>query len=261
MPRFDRLELESSSAGSPGPPETAASTGAEPRDEQFWLRQADADRRRGLYENALRYFSRALEHDKSLVAGWLGQVQMLVLLGEYPEADLWGKKALELFKNHADLLAARAQALCRKGDRSGAREAGDLSMAQSGQSAYRWVVRGELMVAARQDMDRYCFDKALQTDPDWLVPYEVAGIYTHYHQPSKAVVYVRKAAGLCPDNDAVWFRQAACEAELGFEAAARKSLHRCLELSPNHTDAQQMLARLERRGWSLGRTLRRLFGR
>ena len=37
----------------------------------------------------------------SLVAGWLGQVQMLVFLGEYPEAELWARKALELFHTTA----------------------------------------------------------------------------------------------------------------------------------------------------------------
>src|SRR5689334_12227259 len=86
------------------------------RDERHWLRLADADRRNGLFEGALRYYSRALELDKSLVTGWVGQVQMLVALGEYPEAELWSRKALELFKNNAELLAARAQALCRTGD-------------------------------------------------------------------------------------------------------------------------------------------------
>ena len=48
-----------------------------------------------------------------LVAGWVGQVQMLVQLQEYPEADLWSRKGLELFPNNGELLAGRAQAFCR----------------------------------------------------------------------------------------------------------------------------------------------------
>jgi tetratricopeptide (TPR) repeat protein len=264
MPRFDRLELESESATpTPGPGEAELGRPAAEavRDEQYWLRLADADRRQALYENALRYYSRALEQDKSLVAGWVGQVQMLVMLGENPEADLWAKKALELFKNHPDLLAGRAQALCRRGNKSEARAVCDGAMAQPGQSAYRWVVRGELMLATGQAMDRYCFDKATQPDTDWLVPFEVAAVYRHYDRPSKALLYARQAAALSPGTAAVWFRQAGCEFDLDLADAARRSLRRCLELSPHHAEAQQMLTKIEHRGWSPGRALRRLFRR
>jgi tetratricopeptide (TPR) repeat protein len=256
MPRFDRLEL-----GSPdGEPVPELAT-AEERDQHYWLRLADAERRQAMYENALRFYSRALEMDKTLVVGWLGQVQMLVLLGEYPEAELWARKALELFKNHADLLAARAQALCRKGNYSEARAIGDGAMAQPGQSAYRWLVRGEQMVATRQKFDRYCFDKAAQLDRDWLIPFETAGIYLYYDSPGKALVSARQAAVLDPGSAAVWFRQAACEFELEMNDAARRSLEQCLELCPHHIAAQQMVADIKNRGWSPGRMLRRLFRR
>jgi tetratricopeptide (TPR) repeat protein len=252
------LELESSA---PLPGDGAPVAGVEPRDGPFWLRQADADRRDALYEGALRYYSRALENDKSLVAGWVGQVQMLVFLGEYPEADLWARKALELFKNQPDLLAGRAQALCRRGNRSEARALCDGALAQPGQSAYRWLVRGEIMVAGKQPTDRYCFDKAGQVDPDWLVPFESAAVLLHYRRPSKAIIYARRAAERNPETAAVWFRQAECEAALDLTDAARRSLRRCLELSPHHTDAELSLRRLEQQGWSPLRAVRRLFRR
>src|SRR5262249_24557570 len=147
---------------------------AEPEgDEQAWLRKADAQRRCGHYDNALRYYSRSLELDKSIIAGWLGQVQMLVLLGEYPQAELWARKALELFKGQGDLMAARAQALNRIGDRKQAVELSDAALKQEGQSSYRWMVRGELLIPGRDDLDRHCFDKAVQLDGDWLVPLEI----------------------------------------------------------------------------------------
>jgi tetratricopeptide (TPR) repeat protein len=258
MPRFDRLELDSSG---PSTGDGVPGVGTAPRDAAYWLAQADADRRTAFYENALRYYSRALEADKSLVAAWTGQVQMLVFLGEYPEADLWARKALELFKNQPDLLAGRAHALCRRGNRSEARAVCDGAMAQPGESAYRWLVRGEILVAARQSTDRYCFDKAGLVDPDWLVPFETAAVLLHHGQPSKAIVYARRAAERSPETASVWFRQAECEAAMDLNDAACRSLGRCLELAPNHTDAAQMLHRLGRRGWSPLRALRRLFRR
>src|SRR5947209_3442207 len=75
LPRFDRLEFDQ-----PGErPEHGQAADREPlRDAEHWLKLAGDNRRRGLYEDALRYFSRALEQDRSLVEGWLGQVQMLI---------------------------------------------------------------------------------------------------------------------------------------------------------------------------------------
>ncbi len=143
MARFEKLEFDETRKQSE---ESAPRLQSEGRD---FLKMADSQRRLGQYENALRYFSRALEDDKSLVTGWLGQVQMLVFLGEFPEAELWSRKALELFPGHGDLLAGRAHALCRQGDTSQALAICDGALRQPGASAYRWLVRGEVMVASR----------------------------------------------------------------------------------------------------------------
>ena len=94
MARFHNLELD------PNPddrgraattPSTANPRGAEAERDSLSL--ADYHRRRGEYETALRYYSRALELDKTLVLAWAAQVQMLIQLGEAPEADLWSRKA------------------------------------------------------------------------------------------------------------------------------------------------------------------------
>lgn len=85
MPRFDRLEF-----GQPSPdePESDEPKLSRSQDERHWMKQADTNRRKGQYENGLRLYSRALEENKAIVAAWTGQVQMLVLLNETPEADL-----------------------------------------------------------------------------------------------------------------------------------------------------------------------------
>jgi len=225
------------------------------------MRQAGEHRRRGLHENALRYYSRALELDKSLTTGWLGQVQMLVLLGEYPEAELWARKSLELFKGHGDLLAARAQALARIGDRTQAMELVDAALRQEGNSAYRWMVRGELLVMARDGVDGHCFDKALGVERDWLVPLESALIYLHYQQASKGLLRARQAVEMSPQSFYAWFVQGQCEQTLGFDRQAEDSYGRVLELSPRHVDASRELAEIANQGWSLSKGLRRLIGR
>lgn len=256
MARFDKLEINAQSAAP-----RSAQEQVPHRDELSCLDQAVEQRRCGHYENALRLYSRALEDDKSLVAGWLGQVQMLIQLDESVEAELWSRKALELFPGNGDLLAGRAQALVRMGDVQQAHVLTDGALKQAGQSAYRWLVRGELMVVGRQETDRHCFDKAVQIDRDWLVPLEIALVYLHHGLPNKALDRARRALELAPDRYHAWYLQGQVQSELGLESAAKKSWRHCLELCPRHEDAIRELAALEHGGWSFGRLCRRLFGR
>ena len=257
MARFDKLEFNSRRQPPPEPAEGEPSV----RDAGHWMKRADQSRRAGLYENALKFYSRALELDHSLAAGWAGQVQMLVQLGEYPEAELWARKGLEVLPSNGELMAGRAQAACRLLDLKQAHALCDGALQQQGQSAYRWQVRGELMIAARQDMDRHCFDKAQELDGDWLVPLEVARIYLYYRMPSKALNRARRAVELGPDAPFAWYVQGRCQAELALTRPAEESFQHCLELSPRNEDAQRQLQLLKQGSWSPMRFLRRLFGR
>jgi tetratricopeptide (TPR) repeat protein len=256
MARFDKLEFNARKQASPEPDESQP-TG---HDAEHWMKRADQSRRMGLYENALKFYSRALELDHTLVAGWVGQVQMLVQLAEYPEAELWGRKGLELLPNNGELLAGRAQAFCRLSDLKQAHALCDGALQQPGQSAYRWLVRGELMVAGKQDLDRHCFDKAQELDPDWLVPLEVARIYLYYHKPSQALNRARRAVESAPDAYFAWYVQGLCQSQLGLTRPAQESFRHCLEICPRHADAQQQLRLLKKWSWSPMKILRRLVG-
>jgi tetratricopeptide (TPR) repeat protein len=257
MARFDKLEFNTESRPSPEPGERDPLS----LDAGYWMHEADRSRRSGLYERALNFYSRALEMDRSLVAGWVGQVQMLVQLDECPEAELWSRKGLELFPNNGELMAARAQAYCRTGDVKQAFALCDGSLQQAGESAYRWMVRGELMIATKQDMDRHCFDKAQELDADWLVPLEIARIELYYRRPGKALARTRRALEINPEEAYAWYVQGMCQAEFGLTRGARDSFQRCLELSPRHAYAQEQLIRLKRWNLSPIKLFRRLLGR
>ena len=110
--RFDKLEFDQPE----NRPVSAAPEAHVDKDEKYWYKLADENRRTGNYETALRFYSRALEMDKTLVVAWVGQVQMLVQLREYPQASLWSQKALELFPANGELMAGQAQAECRLGN-------------------------------------------------------------------------------------------------------------------------------------------------
>jgi tetratricopeptide (TPR) repeat protein len=261
MARFEHLEF--------GPDANDRGQTDEPpkqqpeEDEHRALVNADDCRRRGQYENALRFYSRSLEYDKSLIAAWVGQVQMLVQLGEAPEAELWARKALEMFPGNGELLAARAQALCRIGDLPQAGAACDSAMGAAGRSAFRWQVRGEWMLACRQKLEEHCFAKAQEIDGNWLVAMESALIYLHYKFPSRAVMRARLATELAPAEYHPWFVRGTAEAELGLRQAAIESFDQCLQLCPRHVEALARRRELSA-GWSAStvwRACRNFLGR
>jgi tetratricopeptide (TPR) repeat protein len=254
--RFDKLEFDR-------PADRPADGDVEIRidkDEKYWARLADDNRRTGNYETALRFYSRALEINKTLVPAWVGQIQMLVQLHEYPQASLWSQKALELFPSHGDLLAGQAQADCRMGNMKQALILSDGALRQRGESAYRWQVRGELLVAGKDHTDRYCFDKAQLADSDWLVSLESAIIYCFYKVFSLAQQRAQQAVERAPHAYYAWSVLGNCQAKLGFDSSARGSFQRCLELCPRHAAAMSGLAELDRSQWSLRGMLNKLRG-
>ena len=255
--RFDKLEFDDS----PQQERPQEAARGKEKDESHRLGLADQNRRCGNYENALRYYSRSLELDKAMVVAWVGQVQMLVHLTEYPQADLWSNKALELFPSHGDLMAGQAQAQCRMGDLQKAHALCDGALRQRGQSAYRWLVRGEVMAANKQDMDRHCFDKAQEVDSDWLVPLEASLIYLFYRLPTKALQRARMAVEKAPEAYYAWYIQGLSQLQVGFDSAARTSFGHCLELCPRHANAESRLAELQQPQWPFLRVLRRFIGR
>ena len=167
------------------------------------------------------------------------------------------RKSLELFRNHAELMAGRAQALCRTGDTKQAQTLSDASLAQQGQMAYCWMVRGEILLRRRDPIAQHCFDKAIQIDADWLIDLEIAAIYLHYELPAKAIAHCRAAVGKIPDHAHCWYMQGTVQVKLSLTKAAEQSFGRCLELSPNHAEAsRQILALSSKRGF-FARLLRR----
>jgi tetratricopeptide (TPR) repeat protein len=247
--RFERLELEESKRTETSPVQQL-STASETRDSAYWLRLADQNRRQGLFEEALRLYSRAVELDRSMVVGWVGQVRMLIALEEFPEAELWARKALELFRNQADLAAGRAQALCRNGELQQAQATCDVALAQQGQSYYPWLVRGDLMLARKNGVAEHCFDKVVQLSSDWLTLIDVAEIYLYYHLHAKALQRCQQALTNAMDQPYVWYLQGQCESAMGMSDAARRSFKHCLDLEPRYERARvAMESATTRRGW------------
>jgi tetratricopeptide (TPR) repeat protein len=259
MARFDKLELNSQK----NQEEAKADLNLTPqtRDEAQWMTEADRERRLGHHETSLKYYSRALELDRTIVSAWVGQVQMLVQLDENREAELWARKAIEIFPGNAELFAGRAQALCRMGDLKQAQELSDGALQREGASAYRWMVRGEIMLCRKQKAESHCFEKAMQTDADWLNGVEIALLCRYHGAPAQGLRYLRGVLEKESDQPYPWYVAGLCQADLDMVGAATHSFQRCVDVAPGHVDAMQQIAALSQRSFSPGRWLRGLWRR
>ncbi len=241
--RFSNLEFnEDAQARQPTRPAQRAAVRQAPE----FLRQAREEHRGQRFEPALRLYTRALQEDHNLVAAWVGQVQMLVELGEFHEARVWSDKALDLFRTNGELLAAKAQACIRLNDRASAYACSDASLQAPGGSPWRWQVRGEVLLADHKRQADECFQKALvEPGADWFDRVLIARVLRYHDRVAGAVNYLLEALELQPGHAPTWFELGDCQLALGLTGAARTSFARALDIQADHAPARQALDALE----------------
>jgi len=238
MSRFANLEFNSESEG-----ESRSQPGA--KNERFYLAEAQAAFEQANFEQALRSFSKTLEHDPNNTTAWTGQVRALIELEEFQEAKLWADKALERFPNEPELLAAKAVALGRCGDLDGAITFSDASIAERGDTPYLWLARGDVLLARGEKRADYCFDKALAlAAADWFIAWLGARIRAFYKQFTLALKLAQQALELKPDHAILWLCTGTCQKELGLIGPARRSFQQALQLQPHWREAERAMSRL-----------------
>lgn len=252
MGRFSNLEFD----GREPLREQAAPFG-EIRDDQYYLRTADQEFRRARFEKALRFYSRSLEYNANDSAAWVGQVQMLLELGEYKEARLWADKALELHRDSPDILSAKVVACARTGDRQKAIELSDAAIAQRGTTPFVWLARGEALMAGRQANDEYCLEKAAgEAKQDWFMQLRIARVCFSHRRFAHAMTWITRATRQEPAAPFVLHVLGDCQAALGYSSSARSSYRQALALDPEFPLSRSGLDALDARGfpswlWSL----------
>ncbi|HWL94569.1 MAG TPA: hypothetical protein VNT79_13685 [Phycisphaerae bacterium] len=240
--RFSNLEFDDERRE-----EAKESSGALGTERDGWqlLEQARSAHSEGQHEAALRLYTRALQEDRRLIRAWVGQIQMLVELKEFHEARVWGDKALQLFKSNGDLLAAKAQAVIRLKDKKLALACSDGAMQSPGSSAWRWEVRGEVLMARGDGHFDVCFQKALEEpDADWFDRVIIARIYSYYRRAASAMQYLQAALEMAPAQAYSWYELGTAQQALGLLGAAQTSYERCLELRSDCREADAALRAL-----------------
>src|SRR5882672_785611 len=255
MGRFSNLEFD----GQKEPLREEPAAAGEVRDEIYYLKLADLDFRRARFDKALRYYSRALEFNANVVAAWVGQAQMLIELGDFKEARLWTDKALELHRDSADVLSAKAVAVARQGDPQKAIEFTDAALAQRGATPYLWLARGEALMAARQSNDDHCLEKASsESRHDWFMQLRIARVYYAYRRFAQAMTWISKAVKQEPAAPFALHVMGDCQLALGFDSSAEHSYRQALSLDRDFDLSRLALDALKGRGFvdQLWRTFR-----
>jgi tetratricopeptide (TPR) repeat protein len=226
MSRFSNLEFGRESEGE---------TQEQPvvSDEAYHLAEAQAACERMEFEKALREYAKVLEFNPQNAAAWTGQVRMLIELGEFREANVWASNATERFPREPELLAAKAVALARSGDLQAALAFSDASIAEQANTPYVWLARGDVLLARKESLADFCFQKALALVPhSWFVHWLAARIHYFYQKFALALKLAQQAMALDAGQSAVWFQVGLCQQALGMAVPAHSSFAQAHQLNP-----------------------------
>lgn len=237
MKRFTHLEFDDSSHS----PESSGS-GESVRDEAYFQQRAILSFLHGDFELALRNYSRALEANSSFFDGWAGQLWMLIELAEYPEAMIWADKALELFPEHPELLAAKAVACLRDAKYEKAKAFSDNSISKDNVGPRVWLARTEILLQSRSRVADTCLSKAttLAGQEADLIRLEAGRLLRRYGRYSSAIEYLQEAVRQFPKSALAWYELGYCQSRLGFSQAVT-SLEQCMQLYPHFSGAREAL--------------------
>jgi tetratricopeptide (TPR) repeat protein len=233
MSRFANLEFGENSAGREHLAAEAAT------DEARLLAEAGEAFRGGYFEQALRLFGRVLESNPRSLAAWIGQVRMLIELGEFAEAKVWADKALEQLPNEPELLAAKSVALARSGDTDAALAFSDAAITERGDTPYIWLARGDVLLARDEKRAEYCFAKALAAAPrDWLWPWLASRVHLFYRKFVLALKLARQALSLEVGAAVIWLQLGRCQFALGLAEEAHQAFEQARQLDAVCPDAR-----------------------
>lgn len=242
MSRFANIEFDDGRK-EPQKPELK---GTPIRDAAHFEAAADDFYLAGDFEQALRHYSRCLEHNAAWFNGWFGQVRMLIELGEYPEALMWSDKALQLFPENPDLLGAKAVASARNGQISKAMAFSDNALSRPNGTAYVWLARAEILAEQRKVAVEECTRNAtgMAGAKAGIIRLEAGRILMRARRFATALEHLQAAIAVYPKSALAWYELARCQHALGQPQAAT-SAEQSLQLRPGWNEPSFLLKHIE----------------
>ncbi|MHC4253353.1 MAG: tetratricopeptide repeat protein [Planctomycetota bacterium] len=272
--RFSSLEFDDGGGGETPPasradapttrrPKAAGQVfGNELRDGSYYVTKAQTEELAGDHEKALRSYSAALGEDPLLLEAWVGQLLMLLELGEYPEARLWADKALEKFPDNPQLLAAKSVALLREGFPGKARELNDAALARKGEAEVAWLGRAEIMLAGGNVAGEECLSRALALSRHkGLTRLRAGAVALRCGRHAAALPILREATTDLARSAKVWYLLGRAQEECGLTTQAMTSYRQAVGLAPLSDAYRAALSGQKERAGGIAGFFRRLLGK
>jgi tetratricopeptide (TPR) repeat protein len=216
---------------------------------------------RGAFKEALRWYSRAIDHDSTVTQPWVALIRTLLFKGDLREAGTWINRGLTLAPNSPHLMAMRAVLYAHRGMLRQAINNSDRVLEEHGNEPLAHMARGEVLLLADNKHADFCFQQSLKLAPstDWMGPMLIGLIYEKRRQWAKAIQYYAKAAENNERLAVLWYRVGISRAAMGHTQHARRALDQARELC----DADDpLLSKIyHARPGSIWRRLRHLFSR
>lgn len=251
MDRFTQLEFDEKK------PERKRSQGEPIRDADYFHKEALKYWLAGDFELALRNYSRVLERNNTVFDAWVGQVLMLIELGEYHEAVVWADKALELFPEHPELLAVKAVACYRDAKPEKAIAYSDNSISKENITSRVWLARAEVLLNRKSSIAENCISKAISIAGNMapITKLEAARLLRKKGCYSAAIGHLNDVIKVFPKSALAWYELGCCQVKLG-RSEAKETLKQSLRLRPGWDRAETALAKCSKMGF-FGKLFRR----
>jgi tetratricopeptide (TPR) repeat protein len=180
---------------------------------------------RGYYLDGLKYYAKVLSQDPKRIAAWVGQVRILVDVGQYKGAIYWAEKAGELSGSKKLFSFVRALALAHEGRIGEAKTIINVPVGKD-ESPMMWLLRGEVLIRIRINLIQkiftpykgigrlgafFCFVKALGDDQyDPFINQRIGLAYLLARQYNRAFECLQASLNAQSDNPLALYGVAEC---------------------------------------------------
>lgn len=195
---------------------------------------------RGFFAEAADVFERATRYDRAHYDAYVGRTEALILSGQDVAAAQVANDALERYGRNCRLGAARGHVFLHQQDLENARACTDIATRNAPESAYVWVIAGEVRVASRpvlrdgtlkSAMD--CFARARAAAEPWdHTPLRIALALLEWGQLEHARRSLDAILKVEPDLPLAWILLGDALKLMGDKRDWRECYRRAAELVP-----------------------------
>lgn len=222
---------------------------------------------RGFFPEAASVFERATRHDRSHSAAAVGSIETLIILGRIAQAAEVAHDTIDRYGRNCDIGAARAHLFLHEDRIEEAIEYMDIAAEHAPESAYVWLIAGELRVALGRGLEgsEECFTKARRAPIPWPnLDVRVALAFMEWNEFEQAEHILKGIVCRKPRLPLAWLLLGDLHRVRNEPRRAKKCYSHLLELVPELDAAKKALSfktRIAMNVQSIRARLGRRFGR